>query len=326
MAIEFVLHIATVREQVCDAILKSFAEDKSEAHQAWETMQFTLHQNAEKYGINMTVMAGGGGEDKEGEEPRDLADIKPLELMIPGGLLDPSSGVFSDKVSTFALQEVILFHRIASLRSVVAEIKDKLLQATLNIDVEWLQYFLWQAKKLRMDRYGDKSVRDVYANAQALSDKIQDANTKMNEALACVDVVVIDHALALAAEVHLNTPLVAQVNQLKDKVKKCAKRAKDAAKGTEKSHMVSALQACEELGLKNEDTEQMTVLVNLPEQAFLQNILKIAVEEGDEYKQTTITMAIKAMVFRSSGDLFQFHRFPRLKVHNALGTFSHGVV
>ena len=233
--------------------------------------------------------------------------------MVPGGLLDPAAGIFTASLSEFALREIILFHQIASLRSVVTEIKEKLLQATINIDHEWLQYFLWQAKKLRMDRYGDKSVREVYDNALAISNKIQAANDKMNEALACVDIATIDHALALAAEVRLNTQLVQQVNQLKEKVKKCASRAKQAAKGTEKPAMLGALQACGELGLTNADTEKMQMLVDLPEQAFLQNILKIAVEEGDEYKQTTITMAIKAMIFRSSGDLFQFHRFPRLK-------------
>ena len=201
-------------------------------------------------------------------------------------------------------------------RSVMSDVKEKLIEATANQWEDWLEFSLFQAEQLGLDYHEEQEVRDVVANARAVYANITSTKQALVDALAEDDRRSprnLRTTIAAATSIGWKHAKVDEAIALEARVTKASAMAHAAWQQLDRAVMRAAIEECRSVGLDSEDMALCVYLVGLQEKAFLNKAHRLFQFLGRSDLVTDITMTMKDMFFATAGDMFHLKHFPNLR-------------
>lgn len=182
-----------------------------------------------------------------------------------------------------------------------------ILEATEKHDQETLEYTLQQATSLEiLDKIevikGQELLAQILATRQMLRD-----------AIAAVNAVMLEDALAEAASFNYEQNEVYPAQELLENVKRIQRDAAAGLHYMDKELMEKAYHDADAIGLVTEDIEDIKDALSLDQQKFIQRQLKTANALGDRARAVRLTIQLKDLFFGQFGKMFVFEEFGGLR-------------
>lgn len=209
-------------------------------------------------------------------------------------------------------------------RSVMSDVKEKLIEAAANQWEDWLEFSLYQAEQLGLDYHEEQAVRDAVANARVVYANIMATKQAIADAIAETDRRSAQHlrlALAAAKRINWQNPKVDEAVALEARVTQASAVAHAAWQQLDRNVLKKAVSECEGL-VDSEDVNLCKFLLAGQEKAYLQKALRLFQFLGRSDLVSDITMAMKDMFFANAGEMFALKHFPMLRSSEEYGRAS----
>jgi len=206
--------------------------------------------------------------------------------------------------------EVVKAREEVSHQAAVDEVCEKLARAVDYLDQDQMAYLIAQAHTLQVDvvKY------PVVPVAQQFLDRIHEGRKLLAAAMASVEQGALEAAVAYAESFGYDTPEVQAARTLRDTVIQLNAEAAHAVVQLEEEPMRDILKRADAVKLSTEHIEKIrTLLLNTPEEKFIQMQLRAAVALNDPARSIRVTIRLKDMFFAKSAALFAFDNYSKLR-------------
>jgi len=198
------------------------------------------------------------------------------------------------------------------LRDVLEELR----RASDDLNEDALGTAVSRAARLGLAAHPRSDIRSPVEDAQSALDRLQRCKASLGAARRAMSAAQLVDALAMAASVGYDGPLVEAAREALSSVRAATEAATVALRVVDTAAMEAALARCESLGVSLPLLAEIRHLLALPRHEYLHRQLAAAVRQSDESRVAELTMEIKGAFYLGSPDTlerFAVHRCPLLK-------------
>mmetsp|Transcript_27438 Transcript_27438/g.32442 ORF Transcript_27438/g.32442 Transcript_27438/m.32442 type:complete len:2067 (+) Transcript_27438:95-6295(+) len=234
-------------------------------------------------------------------------------------------GTNVDGIQDVDIDDFTTARQLLLKKSVMSDVKEKLIEATNNQWEDWLEFSLFQAEQLGLDYHEDQEIRDVVTNARAVYANIVSTKQGIIDALGETErrsPNSLRKAIQNAKKINWSHNKVDEAILLESQVSKACDMARLAWQQLDRNVIKTAVAECEKIGVDSTDLGLCQFLLQGHEKNFLQKAHRLNQFLGRSDIVTDITMIMKDMFFENAGDMFQLKHFPGLRKAEEYGRAS----
>jgi hypothetical protein len=192
-------------------------------------------------------------------------------------------------------------------------------------DEDMLVDALARGTALGLPQHSDANIRARMEEGTLALGRIQRCKAALQAAVDAVSLAQLSDAVALAASMNYETPLVNRTRELRDRVAAVTASTRDALVRVDRPAMLAAQHECASLGLRIPELDDIGEMLRLDEESFLRKELAAAVALNDVDRVVGTTMRLKDRFFEeqaaraeaapasAAAHRFELHQYPNLK-------------